>query len=164
MKYLLDANTYIQAKNLHYRMSFCPAYWDWHDQQFLTGILGSIDLVLDELKKGNDELADWASARTDHFVSVDDNETQEAFTEIAEFIATHNVWQEPHISGFLSVADPWLIAKAISTDAIVVTHEILVPDNSTKVKIPNVCKAFDVTYLNTYQLLDELKAQFILEL
>ena len=27
--YLLDANSYIQAKNLHYQMSFCPAYWDW---------------------------------------------------------------------------------------------------------------------------------------
>lgn len=30
--YLLDANTYIQAKNLHYQMSFCPAYWDWLDE------------------------------------------------------------------------------------------------------------------------------------
>lgn len=37
--YLLDANTYIEAKNRYYQMSFCPAYWDWLDQQFELGTL-----------------------------------------------------------------------------------------------------------------------------
>lgn len=27
--YLLDANVFIQAKNLHYGFDFCPAFWDW---------------------------------------------------------------------------------------------------------------------------------------
>lgn len=26
--YLLDANVFIQAKNLHYGMDFCPAFWE----------------------------------------------------------------------------------------------------------------------------------------
>lgn len=29
MSYLLDANVFIQAKNLHYSFDFCPAFWDW---------------------------------------------------------------------------------------------------------------------------------------
>ena len=29
MAYLLDANVFIQAKNLHYGLDFCPAFWDW---------------------------------------------------------------------------------------------------------------------------------------
>ena len=29
MAYLLDANVFIQAKNLHYGFDFCPAFWDW---------------------------------------------------------------------------------------------------------------------------------------
>lgn len=29
MTYLLDANVFIQAKNLHYGLDFCPAFWDW---------------------------------------------------------------------------------------------------------------------------------------
>ena len=33
MAYLLDANVFIQAKNLHYGMDFCPAFWDWLIQQ-----------------------------------------------------------------------------------------------------------------------------------
>ena len=27
-RYLLDANVFIQAKNLHYGFDFCPAFWD----------------------------------------------------------------------------------------------------------------------------------------
>ena len=29
MAYLLDANIFIQAKNLHYGLDFCPVFWDW---------------------------------------------------------------------------------------------------------------------------------------
>jgi hypothetical protein len=29
MTYLLDANVFMQAKNLHYGFDFCPAFWDW---------------------------------------------------------------------------------------------------------------------------------------
>jgi hypothetical protein len=29
MAYLLDANVFIQAKNLHYGLDFCPAFWKW---------------------------------------------------------------------------------------------------------------------------------------
>jgi hypothetical protein len=29
MAYLLDADVFIRAKNLHYGFDFCPAFWDW---------------------------------------------------------------------------------------------------------------------------------------
>nr|WP_269633613.1 DUF4411 family protein [Pelomonas sp. BJYL3] len=29
MAYLLDANVFIQAKNLQYGFDFCPGFWDW---------------------------------------------------------------------------------------------------------------------------------------
>ena len=29
MAYLLDASVFIAAKNLHYGLDFCPAFWDW---------------------------------------------------------------------------------------------------------------------------------------
>jgi len=32
MAYLLDANIFIQAKNLHYSFDFCPAFWEWLDR------------------------------------------------------------------------------------------------------------------------------------
>ena len=33
MAYLLDANVFIEAKRRHYGFDFCPAFWDWLDQQ-----------------------------------------------------------------------------------------------------------------------------------
>jgi hypothetical protein len=63
MAYLLDANVFIQAKNLHYGMDFCPAFWDWlianNDKQKVF----SIEKVGDEIDAGNDDLAKWADQR-----------------------------------------------------------------------------------------------------
>lgn len=61
--YLLDANTYIQAKNLHYQMSFCPAYWSWLDLQYEESSLASIQTVYEELADGDDELSEWVKGR-----------------------------------------------------------------------------------------------------
>lgn len=75
MRYLLDANTYIQAKNQYYGMDICPAYWDWLDLQFEQGLIGSVDMIGRELRDGNDELADWVKERPGHFINNDDDAT-----------------------------------------------------------------------------------------
>lgn len=41
MRYLLDTNVFIQARNLHYGFDFCPAFWDWLDGQNAAGVVGS---------------------------------------------------------------------------------------------------------------------------
>ncbi len=63
MAYLLDANVFIRAKNLHYGLDFCPAFWDWLIVQNASGKLFSIEKVGDEIDAGADELSDWANAR-----------------------------------------------------------------------------------------------------
>ena len=45
MAYLLDADVFIRAKNLHYGFDFCPAFWDWLAQQSDAGIVKSIEKV-----------------------------------------------------------------------------------------------------------------------
>lgn len=60
MSYLLDANVFIAAKNLHYGLDFCPAFWDWLSHKGNTGSVFSIDKVADEIEAGQDELTDWA--------------------------------------------------------------------------------------------------------
>jgi hypothetical protein len=47
--YLLDANVFIQAKNLHYGLDFCPAFWDWLIDNGAGGRVFSIDKVADEI-------------------------------------------------------------------------------------------------------------------
>jgi len=67
MAYLLDANVFIQAKNLHYGFDFCPAFWDWIDERHAVGSVFSIEKVGDELVAVDDELTEWARQRTASF-------------------------------------------------------------------------------------------------
>jgi hypothetical protein len=162
LNYLLDSNTYIQAKNFYYDMEFCPAYWDWLDQQFNSGQLASITSVYDELANYGDELTRWVKERKEQFLPISEDVTQEKYIEVVQYVAELENKNPENIANFLDKADPWLIAKAIVTGATIVTHEILDPPNSKKVKIPNICKIFEVNYITTYQLLRQLEAKFIL--
>lgn len=60
MSYLLDANVFMSAKNLHYGLDFCPAFWHWLVHKGHTGSVFSIDKVADEIEAGQDELSNWA--------------------------------------------------------------------------------------------------------
>lgn len=160
--YLLDANVFIEAKNFYYRFETFPAFWGWLDSEQERGNLSSIRPIIEELAKGNDELSQWAKARrgTDWYGSVDDVQTQHHVQEIAEWVVGES-FTEPARDKFLSGGDPWLIAKARTIGAAVVTHESLFdPKIKKKVKIPNVCEAFDVEYIDTFELLNRLRAKF----
>ncbi len=57
MAYLLDADVFIRAKNLHYGLDFCPAFWDWLIRENQAGRVFSIEKVGDEIDAGADELS-----------------------------------------------------------------------------------------------------------
>lgn len=163
MSYLLDANTFIEAKNTYYHMAICPGYWRWVEAQSLVGDVASVESVRDELLQGNDELEAWAKANKEVFLPVSDDPTQQAFVQVAAFAEGAAKAMKPGVlNEFLAGADPWLIAKAISTGGVVVTHEKRDPNIKRKLLIPNVCDHFDVRCINTFDLLLKLKAEFVL--
>ncbi|MBC3875137.1 DUF4411 family protein [Undibacterium flavidum] len=161
MRYLLDANTYIQAKNQYYGMDICSAYWDWLNQQFQFGVVASIHMIAKELKDSNDELASWVKERPAHFIANGDVNMQSVFAQIAHVVATGD-YNLGNRDKFLAKADPWIIAKAKTIGATIVTHEALAAANTKKIKVPNICLQFDVPCVNTFQFLRELKARFVL--
>ena len=55
MAYLLDADVFISAKNLHYGFDFCPAFWDWIIANNASGRIYSIEKVGDEVLALGDE-------------------------------------------------------------------------------------------------------------
>lgn len=67
MAYLLDANVFIQAKNLHYGLDFCPAFWEWLIEKNKASQVFSIEKVADEINAGDDELSRWAIQRGNSF-------------------------------------------------------------------------------------------------
>ena len=54
-------------------------------------------------------------------------------------------------------ADAWLIAHALVTERTVVTDEKFNADTKKRIPIPNACEAFGIRYINTFDMLHELK-------
>lgn len=116
-----------------------------------------------ELRRGNDELAQWAKDHAALFLPESAQQTQTAFGEVAQYLAAQaSPMKAGALEEFLGGADPWLIAKARVTGASVVTQERLNLQNRKKFLIPNVCQHFDVPWLDTFELLNRLQARFIL--
>ncbi|MCB0642598.1 MAG: DUF4411 family protein [Phaeodactylibacter sp.] len=157
--YFLDTNVFIQAQKVYYGMDIVPAFWEWLDKEALAGNIFSSSLVLEELKKGDDELVAWAKeAHRKPFFEVPTASAQVIFAAISEYVIHH--FKREEADAFLDGADPWLIAQAKAAGAVVVTMEAKVGPGSSKVKIPNICEQFDVPYQNTFELLRALGARF----
>lgn len=147
-------------------MKICPGFWDFIDKKNSETVVYSVRNIYDELFRGGDkdELVSWVKERKDVglFLEVDDNDTQLEYQKIVQYVNDHPIFSPQEKIRFLSEADPWLIAKAKTFGAKVVTNEVLVGLNSTKVKIPNICNEFEVEYISLFDFLRELKAEFIL--
>ena len=160
-RYCLDTNVFIQAKNGPYGFDIVPAFWDWIDQQVASGIIYSSTTVYSELEDGDDELASWVRERRESGLFAEpDTIVQQRFREIAEYV--ESTYPRHESQEFLAKADPWIVAHGKAEGSVAVTHEILVPANSSRVKIPNVCVHFGVEYINPYVMLRELNARFSL--
>ena len=57
---------------------------------------------------------------------------------------------------FSGAADGWLAAYAVVTGSILVTHEQSAPNSRSHVKLPDICGAFDIPYVNTFGMLRKL--------
>lgn len=158
--YLLDANVFIQAKNLHYGFDFCPAFWDWLVEQNRAGKVASIEKVADELQAGDDQLTEWTEARGEGFFLPPDDSVLPALRAVSDW-ASGNGYQPAAVATFLQVADYWLVAHALAHECIVVTHEVPA-DTISKIKIPNACIGLGLRCMNPYEMLRRERARFIL--
>lgn len=161
MAWLLDANVFIQAKNLHYGFNFCPAFWDWLIRENLAGQVYSIERVGNELLAGADRLSDWASDRGEGFFLPPDPSITPSLGAVSEW-ATGQRYEPTAVSTFFQVADYYLIAQAHAESYVVVTHEVAA-DTVKKIKIPNVCLGMGITCVNPYEMLGSAGARFVLD-
>lgn len=162
MAYLLDANIFIQAKNLHYGFDFCPAFWEWLLKQHEAGNIFSIEKVGDELTAGNDELADWAKERENGFFAKPDAAVLPSLGVVSNWAASQQ-YEPAAVNTFLQVADYYLVAQALASKHTVVSHEIA--GNSRKrIKVPDVCLGLGLKCVTPFEMLRHEKARFVLGL
>ncbi len=157
--YVLDANVFIQAKNSYYAFDLCPGFWE----ALVSHELGSIDRVKAELISGKDELVKWIKeTMLDSCIAPSDSEkVVKCFGEIATWVNAETRFSQASRKRFLDGADGWLIAYAKVNGCVVVSQEKPAPDGQN-VKIPDVCKAFAVKVVDTFDMLRSVGARFTL--
>ena len=160
MAYLLDANVFMQAKNLHYGLDFCPAFWDWLIAGNAAESVFSIEKVGDEIEAGADELAVWAEERGAGFFLKPDAAILPALASVSNW-ATRQGYEPAAVSTFLQVADYYLVAHALAHGHTVVTHE-RAADTARRIKIPNACIGLGIKCMTPFEMLRRERARFVL--
>jgi hypothetical protein len=160
MPYLLDANVFIQAKNLHYGLDFCPAFWEWLITNNGKALVYSIEKVEDEIKAGEDELSDWVAERGSVFFQKPDNSILPALRSVSSWAASQQ-YEPSAVNTFLQVADYYLVAHALVHEYTVVTHE-KAGTSTKKIKIPDACIGLGVKCVTPFEMLRNERARFVL--
>lgn len=151
--YLLDANAFMEATRLYYAFDIAPGFWTWLGDSSLAGQVSSIDAVKDEITAGTGDLVDWAKARPASFWLTDTADVVSAMAELSVW-ATNPArqYRQEAKDEFLDSADYKLIAHAMAIGGTVVTREQPAPESKKRIKIPDVCDAFDVAWTDPFSL------------
>lgn len=147
---MIDACALINAaQNYNMAKKSFAHIWEALDAMIQDGELISSSEIMDELK--DDVLKTWAKQHKECFVPLT-KEVQEKTTEIlAQFPSIIKIRSSGN-----SNADPFLVATAALKGGTIVTDEKL-GDNKTKdYKIPNVCQALQIPYMNLHTFLDQI--------
>jgi len=149
IKYCLDTSVYVNSWRKHYPIDiehFKPI-WDRIDELGQSKKVLSPEEVWVELKKKDDELLAWAKTRRHLFCPP----TESIQAAVKAVMAEHPRLVDT--SRGRSIADPWVIAQAQVSSAIVVTEEELRTKTGKSPKIPDVCEAMGVPYMTTLEFI-----------
>lgn len=160
MAYLLDANVFIAAKQLHYGFDFCPAFWDRLVASHRAGLVHSIEKVGDELAAGGDELSGWAAERGPSFFRRPEAAVLRAMADVSTW-AYGQSYTDAAVSTFLQIAYYYLVSDALARDDTVVTHEVT-SASTRKIKIPDACISLGIKCMTPYEMLRRERARFVL--
>lgn len=155
--YVLDANVLIEASKRYYAFDIVPAFWSNLVRMAQNGFVMSVDKVYDEIDPKNLELKKWADDSFKEWKSTNQNDVIYKYAHIMRWIVDQN-FKRAAVDEFADTnnADAWVISYALTKKLTVVTEERLSPDSKKRVPIPNVCKALDIQYVDTFQMLREL--------
>ena len=165
--FCLDTSVYIQAYRNYYPFDLAPGFWEALKRAAQEGKICSPITVYDEITEGSqDPLAEWAKTLKDVLFQNPDERVVEEYQKIVNFVG-EQYHDEHYIREFLSKADPWVVAHALAHGLTVVTMESLKNEQRNphsgqivgKIKIPNVCRHFKVSWTNTFDLLRQLGVQ-----
>lgn len=155
-KYLLDANILITAHRTLYPFDIAPGFWEQFIEKASSRII-VIEPVKMEIDRGEDELSTWFTDNLDRFdyYRVPNSEVIESYRLIINSINSNGQYKQSAKDEFAKLADSWLCAYAHAYDYPVLTNEKYKADVKKRVLIPNVCKEFNIEYVNILDIMRE---------
>lgn len=150
-KYAIDACALIDASKAYPldKKTFTHV-WDKFSELFLSGRLVSSVEVYDELR--DKDLKSWIKPYKFCFLPLCE-EVQSIATEI---LATYPELVKIRSRQSSSNADPFIIATALKNNCTVVTNERLGDESTRDIRIPNVCRKYNLRYIGLRGLVDEI--------
>lgn len=162
MPYLLDADVFISAWNGPYSFDTVPAFWDWLVAANGSGEVFSVRRIRDELVAQEDELAVWARDRDTGFFLPEDDEVISAVRHVATWARDQERLRPAAVAGFFNSGELLLIGHALAHGHVVVTQETASPNSEKILKVPDACAGVGVPSVNSYQMLRDAGARFVL--
>ncbi len=177
MKYILDTNVYIAAFRGYYNPEICSTYWEVLRELGEKESIKSPKEVKDEIERIDDDLSGWAKNKNPCFLSDDltgimvffmkvrasydvikQNAISHWTTEFAKKGQKYHLREEP-----ISDEDIFVVATALfyrkhfpDQEVVVVTKEILKNNPYKPVRIPHLCDAVKVRWINDFEFIKEI--------
>ncbi len=155
MKYSIDTSVIIEGWTRDFPPDIFPHVWTKMEELIDNGVVLASEEVLVELEKKHDKAYEWACKRKHIFIPTNgDGKIQEAVRSILQ---NHRKLVDTRKNR--SGADPFVIALAMVKHLSVITAENL-SGSLERPKIPDVCEALSIPYLNMVDLFREQGWQF----
>ncbi len=160
-KYALDANILISSSRLFYPFDVAPAFWRQLAEKAPNRII-LVDRIKDEILRNEDVLTNWLRKNMDLFVNraSSDMNVIDSYRRIISYVNGNLRYKESAKSSFAESADSWLCAHALAYFYVVVTEEIYEPNIRKEIKIPNVCREFNIRCINRLQFIRKMGIRF----
>lgn len=163
--YVIDSNFFIQAHRESYPLDIAFSFWNKVKHLADEGKITSIDKVKNEIYDKNDALEAWCKTNLPQDFFKDSSQIMSAYGKVSAWaISRSNHYLQNALNEFLDAdeADAFIVAYALTdpTNRIVVTQEKSEPNRKNKVKIPEVCNAFNVPSINTMDMFRQLGETF----
>lgn len=157
--FILDTNFFIQSHRITYPLDVATTFWQKVKKLCSENKIISIDKVKDEIYKNDDELKNWIeqNIQLDFFKSTATQDVINEYQKVVQWANSKSTHYIPNaINEFLKYknADAWIVAYAlaINDNCQIITQEKSEPNRKSKIKIPEVCDAFNIQYKNIVEM------------
>ncbi|RAI82531.1 DUF4411 family protein [Macrococcoides goetzii] len=170
-KYLIDANSFIAPSKSYYPLDMVKSFWNDISDSQLRPYIFIIDKVKNEIciesdQTKKDDLQLWFENKNFNILSTNKPETILNYKKVLNHLKGSGYYKPSalHEWADINVADPWLIATAMSNNYTIVTFEkkadVNINNPMKRAKIPSVCIELGVDYCTIFDLMKEFQFEY----